>query len=133
MGRETCDSSEPSWCGVCPFFANWKPLLMLLFISLRQQPVAREQSKKYFVLYSIENNSICSPCQLFNWDFQDKVEVFSNFAQYLRRKHLPEYEETFKNKRQSWKQNLGSRPSKKSLKKYTLCLASIDRNNKDMI
>ncbi|CAF1525832.1 unnamed protein product [Rotaria sordida] len=64
-------------------------------MNLHQQPVAKIQLKKYFVFSLIEHNRISGHCQLCNQDYKDKVGIFSNFIKHLKRKHLPEYEQTF--------------------------------------
>ncbi|CAF4015157.1 unnamed protein product, partial [Rotaria sp. Silwood1] len=65
-------------------------------MNLHRQPVAKILLKKYFLFSSIERNRICGHCQLCNQDYKDKAGIFSNFIKHLKRKHLSEYEKTFK-------------------------------------
>ena len=60
--------------------------------------ISGQRKAECIVFPLIEHNSACGHCQLFNQDYKDEVEVFSNFMKYLR--SLPEYEQTFKRK---WK------------------------------
>ncbi|CAF3138840.1 unnamed protein product [Rotaria sp. Silwood2] len=65
-------------------------------MDLHRQPAAKVVLKKYFVFSTIERNRTCGHCQLCNQDYKDKAGIFSNFIKHLKRKHLPEYERTFK-------------------------------------
>ncbi|CAF1304557.1 unnamed protein product [Rotaria magnacalcarata] len=58
--------------------------------------MAREQLKKFFDFFSLENNRVRGHCRLCNQDYKDKAGICSNFLKHLRRKHFSDYERTFK-------------------------------------
>lgn len=67
-------------------------------MNLHRRSPTSEKLKKYFIFSSIEQNRVRGHCHLCGQDYKDKIGIYSNFLKHLKRRHLSDYEETFKNK-----------------------------------